>query len=184
MKRVIALLFACAAALAYAHQDETQAPQQRGYDCEHPPADAISVLPGLMGEIGRLTCLPAGQAIVASGQWTWRYTGSFFDMPTVPAHAHNEAMGLMPPFYFKEISVRELGVEQAAARSKTLAEQIATYRPEGELAGMTLVDAVNNYGHTIEMILTKESDNKGWLLVCTPECRADYVIILERRQAN
>jgi hypothetical protein len=183
LKKLIALILAGVSALAYAHQDETQVPQT-GYDCEHPPADAVTELPGLLGTIGRLVCLPAGPGILADQAWTWRYTGSFFDLPSIPAYAHVDSAGMPPPFYFTSLSVRELDAGEAARRSEELEQEVETYRPGGALERMTIIDATNNYERSIKVFMAMESDNDGWLVVCTPECRPDYVILVKKRKRN
>ena len=183
VKSILVALAACSALLAHAHQEATSdAPS--GYDCEHPPTDAVTDLPGLLGAVGRLVCLPAGPGILANQGWTWRYTGSFFEMPAIPAHAHVDSAGMAPPFYFTEVSARELSADEAAGVSDDLAKEVETYRPTGSLAGMTVVDAVNNYGKGITVFMPMQSETDGWLIVCTPQCRSDYVIVVSKLQRN
>ena len=183
VKTIVVLLSACVALLAHAHQDEVANPVG-GYDCEHPPADAVMDLPGLLGTVGRLVCLPAGPGILANQGWTWRFTGSFFELPSIPAHAHVDSAGMTPPFYFTALSARELSAGEAARVSDDLAKEVETYRPAGSLAGMTVFDATNNYGRSITVFMPMESEDNGWLIVCTPQCRSDYVIIVSKLQPN
>jgi len=155
-----------------------------GYDCEHPPADAVTELPGIIGSIGRLACLPPGPAILANQGWTWRYPGSFFDLPQIPAYAHEDSMGIAPPFYFTKLSTRELSADDAARRSDELKQQVETYRPKTAPVKMTIADATNNHGKSITVYAVMESETNGWLVVCTPQCRLDYVILVNKLQAN
>ena len=180
---IVVILSACLALLVDAHQEEV-AGAARGYDCEHPPADAITDLPGLLGAVGRLVCLPAGSGILANQGWTWRYTGSFFDLPNIPAYAHEDSAGMEPPFYFTELSARDLSAGEAARVSEKLRNEVETYRPGSSLAGMTIVDAINNHGRSITVYMPMQSQNDGWLIVCTPRCRADYVIIISKLEPN
>ncbi|HUU73611.1 MAG TPA: hypothetical protein VMW70_13365 [Burkholderiales bacterium] len=183
MKILTAMILASAAVFAHAHEGGTQTPQT-GYDCEHPPSDAVAQVPGLLGTAGRLVCLPTGPAIYADGAWTWRYTGSFFDLPLIPGYAHVDSASMLPPFYFTGLSVRELSAEEAVQRSESLAQEVETYRPEGALKRMEIVDAVNNYGRSIKVYVAMESDDNGWVVVCTPECQPSYVILIEKRKPN
>ncbi len=183
MKNWIAILLAGVTAFAQAHEGETETPQT-GYDCEHPPADAVGEIPGILGVAGRMYCLPAGPAIHADGAWIWRYTGSFFDVPTIPAYAHVDSASMLPPFYFTELSVRELSAEDAARRSEQLAEEVETYRPAGPIKRMETIDAVNNYGRSIQIHVAMESGNNGWVLVCTPDCQPSYVILIGKRKPD
>jgi len=183
LKKWIAIILASVTAFAYAHQNETQG-QQTGYDCEHPPSDAVKEIPGLLGAAGRMFCLPAGPAIHADGAWTWRYTGSFFDLPSIPAYAHVDSASMLPPFYFTELSVRQLSPQEGVQRSEQLAAAVETYRPAGAIERMEIIDAVNNYGRSIEIYVAMESENDGWVVVCTPQCQPSYVILIKKRQPN
>ncbi len=183
VKTIVVLISACVALLAHAHQDEAANPVP-GYDCEHPPADAVTDLPGLLGTVGRLVCLPPGPGILANQGWTWRFTGSFFELPSIPAHVHVDSAEMTAPFYFTELSARELSAGEAARVSDDLVQEVETYRPAGSLASMTVVDATNNYGRSITVFMSMESEDKGWLIVCTPKCRSDYVIIVSKLQSN
>ncbi|MGD2139544.1 MAG: hypothetical protein PVH25_04040 [Burkholderiales bacterium] len=154
------------------------------YDCEHPPADAVTQVPGGLGRISKLVCMPAGPAIVAGEGWSWRYTGSFFDLPQIPGYAHVDSMGLMPPFYFTKLSARDLDDGEAARLSDELAGQVETYRPKTAPVQMSILEATNNYAKNITVYTAMESADNGWVLVCTPECRPNYVIIVEKRKRN
>lgn len=187
LKCIIAALLAGTAALAWAHQEGAEsnsADQPGGYDCEHPPADAVTELPGLLGTVGRMGCLPAGPGVLAGSGWSWRYTGSFFDLPTIPAYAHDEAAGLQPPFYFTRLSARELSGAAVAERNEQLQQMVETYRPQRLPDRMVAFDATNNYGQSFSAYLAMETDTNGWLVVCTPKCRPDYVILVNKLQPN
>jgi hypothetical protein len=180
---MILLLLAGVCVFAHAHNDETQTAPS-GFDCEHPPGDAIQELPGLLGTVGRLACLPAGPGILANNGWSWHYSGSFFNVPMIVAYAHSDSAAKLPPFYFTKLSARELTAGEATVRSEELQKEVDTYRPKGTVEQMTVVDATNNYGHTINVFLAMESQEKGWLLVCTPRCELDYVIVIDKLQPN
>ena len=183
MKAITAFFLLGLAVLAQAHPGEEQAAQTM-YDCEHPPADAVNELSGLLGRIGQFVCMPTGPAILANKGWSWRYTGSFFDLPTIPGYAHKDSMGLPPPFYFTKISTQELDAADAAERSKQLREQLENYRPKNPPVEMSVTDATNNYGKSITIYTAMESADNGWVVVCAPQCRLDYVILVNRRQRH
>lgn len=183
MKAITVILLFCFAALARAHPGEEQAAQS-GYDCEHPPADAVNELPALLGRIGQFVCMPTGPTILANKAWSWRYTGSFFDLPTIPGYAHKDSTGLPPPFYFTKLSTHELNAADAARRSEQLQEQLENYRPKNPPVEMSVTDATNNYGNSITIYAAMESEDNGWVIVCTPQCRLDYVILVNKRQRH
>ena len=183
MKWIIALLLSGVTVFGYAHQDEANNAAS-GYDCEHPPADAVTDLPGLLGTVGRLVCLPGGPGIVANEGWSWRYTGSYFDVPMIVGYAHQDSAGMAPPFFFTQLSAQELTADEAARHSEDLAKAVETYRPEGSPSAMSVIEATNNYGLGIKAFLAMQSETNGWLIVCTPECRPDYVILINKLQRN
>lgn len=183
MKQITALLLVCVAALAQAHNEGEQAPMN-GYDCEHPPSDAVTELPQILGRIGRLVCLPPGPAILANRGWTWRYTGSFFDLPQIPGYAHEDSMGMAPPFYFTKLATQQLNGDDAGKLSKELEQQLENYRPKSAPVELTVAAATNNYGKSIKIYVAMESENNGWLIVCAPQCRPDYVILVNKLQSN
>ncbi len=181
--RIVFVILLCADVVAFAHQDEPVT-EAGPFDCEHPPEAAITALPGLLGEAGRLVCMPVGQRIVASQTWSWRYSGSFFNSPNVPAHAHIAARGMMPPFYFKKVWAEELSADEADKRSEQLSKQLETYQPDEKIAAMTIVRAENNYGHVTEIFMPMQSENSGWAIVCAPQCQPDYVILIRKLEQN
>jgi hypothetical protein len=181
--RILFFILLCAGISAFAHPDGAET-QVNTYDCQHPPETAVTELPGLLGEAGKLMCFQSGQRIVASKTWSWRYSGSFFNSPNVPAHAHAAARGMMPPFYFKKVWVEELSREEADQRSEQLSRQIDIYRPAKRIAGMTIVKAENNYGQVTEIFMPMQSETEGWAIVCAPECQSDYVIVISKLEPN
>jgi hypothetical protein len=63
-----------------------------------------------------------------------------------------------------------------------LQEQLETYRPKHAPVEMSVTDATNNYGRSITIYVAMESEDSGWLVVCAPQCRPDYVILVNKRQ--
>ena len=187
MRTMIAIFLASISMAVNAHPGDADAEAQMpqtAYDCEHPPGDAVAQVPGLLGTAGHMVCLPAGPAITADRAWLWHYTGSFFDLPTIPAYAHVDSASSLPPFYFTDLSVQAFSGNDAAQRSEQLAQTVETYRPSGPLQSMEVVEATNNYGRSIKVYVAMESDANGWLVVCTPECQPNYVIVVKKRQRN
>ncbi len=182
--RIAFLVLLFSGIAAFAHPEGEPAPDIGAYDCEHPPEAAIEALPGLLGKTGRLVCMREGQRIVASQEWSWRYSGSFFNTPTVPAYAHADTKTLRPPFYFKKVWEEKLTGDEADRRSEQLSEQIVTYRPGEKISAMTIVKAENNYGHITEIFMPMQSEDKGWAIVCAPECAPEYVIVISKLQEN
>jgi len=183
MNRIIFTILLCAGFAAFAHQDEpVDGPS--GFDCEHLPDEAVTGLPGLLGEAGRLDCMPAGQSIAANQMWSWRYSGSFFSAPNVPAYAHTDSQAEVPPFYFREISTRELTADEADRRSEQLSKELVTYQPDKKIVGMTIVNAENNYGHVTRIFMPMHSEKSGWVIVCAPECDPGFVILISKLEPN
>jgi len=181
--RFIFSVLLCTAVAASAHQDESET-DVSALDCAHLPETAVTAIPGMIGQAGRLVCIQGVQRIVANQGWSWRYSGSFFNTPNIPAHAHIDSQGMTPPFYFKAIRLEKLSSDEANIRSAQLSEQIVTYRPGNKIAGMSIVEVENNYGNVTEIFMPMQSDNSGWMIVCTPDCQPDYVIVISKLEAR
>ena len=123
---------------------------------------------------------PGSAALAAASSTRTNGTSSQKRLPT-PGF---DSASMLPPFYFTELSVRELSAEDAARRSEQLAEEVETYRPAGPIKRMETIDAVNNYGRSIQIHVAMESGNNGWVLVCTPDCQPSYVILIGKRKPD
>ena len=93
-------------------------------------------------------------------------------------------MGMAPPFYFTNLSTQQLKEGDAARLNSELEQQLENYRPKNSPVEFTVTDATNNYGKDITIYVAMESENNGWLIVCSPKCRPDYVILVNKLQPN
>ncbi len=175
---LLGFLFVTTTVVAHPGDDSADAVN---FDCDAHPADMLTELSSPLARIAKLICFGNGQTIIADPSWSWRYSGSFFDAPRIPASAHDGVRGTLPPFYFSEISVNSISDSEKDAEVSRLMKEIVTFRPQQGILNLFEVFIKNNHAHVIRLWVATESDRNGWMLVCTPECRPEYVIVYARR---
>ena len=148
------------------------------FDIAYP--DMVEDLPIGLGSFAELMCFGNGQAIIARPDWSWRYTGSFFDSPYIPAGVHDGLDGIAPPFYFTNITVENVSEADSGVLIDSLEKQVVTFRPN-VVTRVSKAYLTDNHKNIIEVVVAYEDNVSGWLLVCAPSCRPEYVILFEKR---
>lgn len=167
----------------FAHPGDENSPTN-DFDCDGVGTAMVQGLPADLARIGQLMCLGNGQLIMANPDWSWRYSGSFFDTPRIPAGAHDDLMGIPPPYFFTKIEMEQYLDEDAQAMSASLATQVVTYTPKVKINKLLEFKLHGNHETIAKLMVALESDSKGWILVCAPDCRPEYVILFEERQKH
>ena len=151
------------------------------FDCDKSYPNMIDALPSPLREFAALKCFGNGQVIMTKSNWSWRYSGSFFDIPRIPASAHDEMAAIPPPYYFSNIKVGEIRPENVSRYLDKLMADIVTFKPQLEITKLYDVELTNNHESIIRLFIALEIKGNGWLLVCNPDCRPEYVILFEER---
>ncbi len=158
------------------------------FDCDTSYPDVMSSLPFPLSEFGSLMCFGNGQSIIAKPKWSWRYSGSFFDTPRIPASAHEDMTAVPPPYYFRvtfsSTDAREIKADRKTRYLDRLMTDIVTFRPQVPISELYAIDLTNNHHVVIRVFVALETKTNGWLLVCNPECRPEYVILFQKRKSN
>ena len=105
--RCLPLLLLVIALQALAHS-EAQAPAGGLLDCEHPPKNLARTLPKQIAATATILCTPSAQMIVARDGWVWRFPGSYFDRPSIPAYSPAESRADAGGRYFTGFEATEL----------------------------------------------------------------------------
>jgi hypothetical protein len=176
----VALLFLCfAAAQALAHSEgETSGPVL--LDCEHPPRSLAKMLPEAVAKVASIECNPSAQTIVARDGWNWRYPGSFFDRPIIPAYAPMDSRQTGGPRYFTEFKATELSAADARKRHEMFAKDLPTYRETSPPMRLVRLVAHNDLGHEMDAYFGFRSDGGGWVVLCAPECAPEYLFLMQK----
>jgi hypothetical protein len=167
----------------YAHPGDENSPTN-DFECDKAGSGMVQSLPLDLARIGRLMCLGNGQLIMANPDWSWRYSGSFFDTPRIPAGAHDDLMGIPPPYFFTKIETVQYSDADAQSLSAVLAGKVVTYTPQVEINKLLEFRLHGNHETIANLMVAFESESKGWILVCAPDCRPEYVILFEERERH
>ena len=151
------------------------------FDCDKSYPNMIDSLPFPLEEFATLKCFGNGQLIMAKSNWSWRYSGSFFGTPRIPASAHDELTAIPPPYYFTNVKVGEARSENMSGYLDKLMTDVMTFRPKVEITNVYDIELTNNHDSLIRLVIALEKQGNGWLLVCNPDCRPEYVILFNKR---
>ena len=176
MKKIIKpLLFIllCAPALALAHNDGKDADEEE-VECENHLAETF---PELLKPYARLEC---DQFIVNPQNWIWRYPGSYFDRPYIPAFAPKPKKQVGGMRLFKELSAEEIEASQIAELHQSKFSKIRSYKQTQPPQRLVKLKATNDLGDSMEVWFGLLSEDKGWVTTCTPVCAPEYFFLIER----
>lgn len=177
--RVVLFFLWLAAARALAHSEgETASPAL--LDCEHPPDSLLTALPEQVAIVATIECNPSAQTIVPRDGWSWRYPGSYFDRPSIPAYAPMDSRQTGGPRYFTEFTATELSAADARKRHETFAKDLPTYREAAPPARLVKLVAHNDLGHEMDAYFGFRSDGGGWVVLCVPECAPEYLFLMQK----
>ncbi|HKQ26798.1 MAG TPA: hypothetical protein VJT81_20320 [Burkholderiales bacterium] len=175
--RVVWFCLCLAAAQALAHS-ESKGTGPALLDCENPPESLASALPEQVARVASIECNPSAQTIVAREGWSWRYPGSFFDRPIIPAYAPMDSRQLGGPRYFTEFKATELSATEAMRRHERFAKDLPTYREKVPPIRLVKLVAHNDLGHELDAYFGFRSDREGWVVLCVPECASEYLFLM------
>lgn len=165
-----------------AHQEGEQQAGPAPFDCEHPPAGAVTRLPEAIQTFAELFCAPIGQLIVPRAGWVWRYPASYFDRPFIAAYSPIESRLEPGPRYFTSLTVEELSGEAALKRNEALGRALPNYRADPPPGTVLRLAASNELGHRFDVYFPMTDANKGWGAICAPECAPEMLFMIYRNE--
>jgi hypothetical protein len=177
--RHLPLLLLCVALGAFAHVD-AQSPDAGFLDCEHPPSDLATRLPDEIVGMATVLCTPSAQMIVAAQGWVWRFPGSFFDRPSIPAFSPVESRAEAGGRYFTGFQATELSSSQIRKLHETFAKTLVTYTDAVPPARIVKVVARNDQGYPMDAYFGFKSTNEGWVALCAPKCAPELFFLTYR----
>ncbi|HWQ39554.1 MAG TPA: hypothetical protein VNM24_13285 [Burkholderiales bacterium] len=187
MRRASLPAAACFAAVCFltaalAHREGEVPAAAWPFDCEHPPADAVTRLPLAIEPFAQLSCLPIGQIIVAREGWVWRYPASYFDQPLIAAYSPMASRAEPGARYFTSLSVEELSGDAALRRNDALVALLPNYRPDAPPKRVLRLEAANELGHRFEVYFPMTDANSGWGAICAPECTPEMLFMMYKSE--
>jgi hypothetical protein len=178
----IFIVAALACGLALAHPEDDKAAPHAVIDCEHPAPGTATELPAEIADIAYLQCTPAMQMLVANEGWSWRYPGSFFDRPFIPAYAPEASQGTGGARYFSGFSTRDLSADEVRERHAQFARTLPNYRQDAAPERIVMLEAKNDLGHVVDAYFGFRSGDSGWVVMCTPQCAPENMFLIQKIQ--
>lgn len=150
-------------------------------DCQNPPKNLIGELPEPLSRWARIECAPRGQRIVAGQGKLWRYPGSWFDRPLIPAWGPDESGSIPGAKYFIRLELQPVAAAEVTAMHQRLAKSVVTYADAFTSPPQTMyrLFAENNLGHEMEVYFSERAPDDLWAIMCTPNCRPDYAFMMQ-----
>jgi hypothetical protein len=179
MSRYLPLLCLCFSSWVFAHAGESSESSDELIDCENPPAKLKNTLPGKLSEVASLMCTPSVQMIVAKEGWTWRFPGSYFDRPSIPAFSPSESRSNPTGRFFVRFKERELKPAEIAERHQAF-RKLPTYKETSPPKQMIKLIATNDQGHLLDAYFGLVDGKHGWVVVCVPECAPEYLFLMQK----
>lgn len=172
-------LLLCITLRAFA-DSESAAPMDGVIDCEHPPKNMARVLPKQLADTASIICTPSAQMIVAREGWAWRFPGSFFDRPSIPAYSPVESRPTAGGRYFVGFSVNELSGAEMKKLHETFTKALATYAGSALPQRIVKLVARNDQGHSMDAYFGFNSRKQGWVALCAPDCAPEMFFLTNR----
>ncbi|HYJ18575.1 MAG TPA: hypothetical protein VEW72_05330 [Burkholderiales bacterium] len=182
VRLALGLFLSLAALPAVPHSENEGGPGYAVIDCEHPAANVATTLPEGIARPANLQCTPAFQQIIANEGWNWRYPGSFFDRPFIPAFAPKPSHGKVGPRFFTGFEAQELPRSDVIAQHDKFAKEIPTYREKSAPARILKLVATNDLGHELDAYFGFRSEREGWVVLCAPECAPENLFLFEKTE--
>ena len=173
-------LLLCITLQAFA-RSESAAPTEGVIDCEHPPKNMARVLPKKMAGTANIICTPSAQIIVAQEGWVWRFPGSFFDRPSIPAYSPIESRPIAGGRYFVGFSANELSAVEVKKLHERFTKALATYSGTGPPQRIVKLAARNDQGHSVDAYFGFTSGDEGWVALCAPDCAPEMFFLTNRQ---
>jgi hypothetical protein len=180
VSRCLPLLCLLVSSWVFAHAGEG-AQEVTLLDCESPPAKLKSELPVKINEVASVACTPSTQSIVAREGWSWRFPGSFFDRPSIPAYSPAESRSNATGRYFVRFKARELPPAEITQKHQAF-RKLATYTERAPPKQLIKLIATNDLGHTMDAYFGFTTGKQGWVILCAPECAPEYLFLMQKME--
>jgi len=177
--RSLPLLLLFVALQAFAHSD-AEAPAGSLLDCEHPPENLTHELPKQVAMAAAVLCTPSAQMIVAGDGWVWRFPGSFFDRPSIPAYSPVESRTEAAGRYFTGFTATELSTGEIRKLHETFARTLTTYAHASLPTRIVKLVAMNDRGYPMDAYFGFKSQSEGWVALCAPDCVSEFFFLINR----
>ena len=124
--------------------------------------------------------MPSAQMIVAQEGWSWRFPGSFFDRPSIPAYSPVGSRADAGGRYFTGFAATVLTDPQIRQLHETFSKTLATYSDAAPPARIVKLVASNDQGYAMDAYFGFRSSSEGWIALCAPDCAPEFFFLINR----
>jgi hypothetical protein len=125
--------------------------------------------------------MPATQMIVAGEGWVWRFPGSFFDRPSIPAYSPMPSRSEAAGRYFTGFSATELNAAEIRKLHETFGKTLSSYTEAAAPARIVKLVAHNDQDQAMDAYFGFRSASEGWVALCAPECVSEFYFLINRQ---
>ena len=174
-KKTLLALLLCAPMLVLAHNGANdQDDDDDDVGCEsHLAGD----FPSILKPYAKLEC---DQFIVNPDNWRWRFPGSYFDRPYIPAFAPKPKKNIAGMRTYKQFSAQEVDKSQIPELHESKFLKIRSYKQEKPPQRLIKLKATNDLGDSMDVWFGLHDENKGWVAICSPVCAPEFFFLTER----
>jgi hypothetical protein len=134
--------------------------------------------PKLIEFMSEIDC---NQFISSNSDWNWRYPNSYFDRPFISAFSprtRKQEPGLR---FFRRIVAFEIEGQAIQEAYDNIFTKVKNF-PDKQLPKRLIrMDTVNDIKDETHIWFGFSSEDKGWAVVCAPECAPEYLFLIEKR---
>jgi hypothetical protein len=124
--------------------------------------------------------IDCNQFISSNSDWNWRYPNSYFDRPFISAFSPRTRKPEPGMRFFRRIAAYEVQGQDIQDAYDNIFIKLKNF-PEKQLPKRLIrMDTVNDIKDETHIWFGFSSEDKGWAVVCAPECAPEYLFIIEK----
>ena len=161
--------------VVYAHSGAQPDEKESKVDCR---TVFNFTFPKLIEFMSEIDC---NQFISSNSEWIWRYPNSYFDRPFISAFSPLTRKAEPGMRFFRRIAAYEVQGQDIKDAYDNIFIKVKNF-PEKQLPKRLIrMDTVNDIKDEAHIWFGFSSEDKGWAVVCAPECAPEFFFIIEKR---
>ena len=139
-----------------------------GGDCEGTPSDAVTSLPGLLGDWAQIVCSPYGHVIAPADGWIWTQPGTFAPVFIPSQMVRSDPKESGNEFYFSEIEFTEATDDERLLGHLAINSGLDEPEEEGKVYRLSVS---NQDGKDLVLMFEVSGDGESiWGVWCGESC--------------
>jgi len=160
---------------AMAHTGNAPDPNELKVDCR---TTFNFTFPKLIEFMAVIDC---NQFISNNEDWVWRYPNSYFDRPFVSAFSPRTRKAEPGIRFFRRLSAYEVDDAGSKQAYESIFKKIQNFPDSQPPKRLIRMDTINDIKDETQVWFGFNSQDKGWAVVCAPDCAPEYFFLIEKR---